>query len=517
MKLNPYPHQEKMITALRVSAAKNDRILLSSPTGSGKSFIFSAITSSAFSRGYRIWVIVPLTVLLEQSSTHFRKWEIPHGLIASGHRESRAFKVHIVSKQTIERRWSQIKNWPDLIIIDECHINYGFQLRLLENIPAGTKIIGMTATPERLDRKGLSDIYQDMVKGAGIKYLIENDYLSNFDYYAPPLQGLDELHKTGTDYKADELEALMQRRAVYGKAIGHYRELANKKKTLCYCRNIKHAEQIAHLFREHGYNFENLDGTMKHKKRREIVSALADGRLDGVTSVNLIAYGFDLPGVENIIMLRPTLSRAMFFQMIGRGLRVSPGKEKCTIFDHVNNSYEHLDLESNKTLIDAMSNFNWNFYGDQKKKKKDKVAHMMKQCTGCWQYFDGVVCPNCGNKRKKMNPKAAKIIDGQLVMITTGLPLKDRPNEERRDIQQRIGDAKSTYNEFLSVGKIDIKPVEDLCKIAKDLDYSVMWVYHQLNELEKTINIPLLSAIRKVKGYKPGWVYFKAKKMRGGG
>jgi superfamily II DNA or RNA helicase len=524
MILESRPYQLEIIDKLREALRTNNRALLSSATGSGKSFIFSHITKSALNRNFSIWVIVPLKVLISQTSDHFRKWDIPHALIAQGHQESRAFNVHIVSKQTIERRWHKIKNWPDLIMIDEAHINYDFQLELIERMPETTKLIGLTATPEREDGRGLSTPYQVWVKGPEPRELVEKGYLCKVRYFSPPLEGIEELHRKGIDVDADELEALFKNRAIYGKVIDQWAEYSKGKPTLAYCRNIKAAEEWAHRFREAGFPFENIDGTMKNSKRKAIIEALTEGKISGITSVNLIAYGFDCPLVESILKLRPTESKALDSQMNGRGLRnyekwlidgkivinpviKPPGsellyKKECVIIhDFVHNLRKHGH---------PLTDYEWNFYGKEKRKKiKDESADKLKLCPICWEYE----C-NCQNKKRVMPDRNIIEINGRLVEHDAPIALKDRPYEERKEYHDKIIAAKNAYLELEKTGKINLAPIKELCEIAESLGRSVMWVYYELNKLEKLVNIPLLKAIEEIKGYKKGWSFFKIKELR---
>ncbi len=518
------PYQEKMINDLREALRKYNRVLLSAATGSGKSFVFSSITSTAFYRNFRVWVIVPLTVLLSQASEHFIKWEIAHALIASGHQESRAFNIHIVSKQTIERRWDKIKNWPDLILIDEAHINYDFQLQLIERMPENTKVIGFTATSEREDGRGLSNIYQVWVKGPEPRELAESGYLCKVRYFSPPLEGIDELHKKGIEVDAGELEALFANRAIYGKVIEQWKEYSLNKPTLAYCRNIKAAEEWAHRFREAGFAFENIDGTMKHSRRKALVAALESGKIVGLTSVNLIAYGFDCPRIEAILKLRPTESKALDSQMNGRGLRIYEkwlidGKIEINPSNIPNNA-ELIYKKENVIIHDFVHNlrkhghpltdYEWNFYGKEKRKKiKDESADKLKLCPICWEYE----C-NCQNKKRVMPDRNIIEINGRLVEHDAPIALKDRPYEERKEYHDKIIAAKNAYLELEKTGKINLAPIKELCEIAESLGRSVMWVYYELNKLEKLVNIPLLKAIEEIKGYKKGWSFFKIKELR---
>ena len=508
------PYQSRIIISLRLSMRENKHVLLCSPTGSGKSFIFSHITNSVAKSGKRIWVIVPMRQLLKQTSEHFLKWKIPHAMIAAGLQESRAFKVHIVSKQTLERRWDKIKNWPDAIIIDECHQNYDFQMELKSQAPEHTHLIGLTATPERLSGEGLSDIYDDIVYGPSILELVSDGYLSPVRYFAPPLEGVEELHRRGTEFDSDELEALFKRRAIYGKVVDHYRQYAHGRPTLVFCRDVRSAEKWAAQFRESGYRFESIDGKMPDKTRHALVDALKDGRIDGLTSCELITTGFDCPRVECVIKLRPTESKALDSQMNGRGMRIWPGKEDLVILDFVNNLERHGH---------PYSDYQWNFYGKEKQRPKGKHADILRLCPKCFLYYSGTTCPNCGDEKETKPRKDLKEVDGRLVEITGPVPLSDRDPEEKREIADRISASINEFREAENLGIIAPGAVGELLKIADDLGYGAMWVYWKLSEkyINKngeevkrlTINSPLLAEIARQKGYKPGWAWMKKKEI----
>lgn len=502
-KIQLRPYQDELIESARKALRGNKSLLISSPTGSGKSVMFSQIVKNIFDKNLRVWVIVPLTELLSQSSNHFYKWDIPHSYISAGRQESRAFKVHIVSKQSLDRRWNKIKNWADVILIDEAHINYDFQFKLKQKAPDGTIIVGFTATPEREDGRGLNDIYDTIVYGPGRQKLVEQGYLSNVDYYRIPLEGLDKLHKIGVDVNASELEALFKRRAIYGNVVEQWKETAYKKPTLAFCRNVAQAERWAQEFRNHGLKFECLEGRMKKGKRKEIIDALTTGKIDGITSVNLIAYGFDCPRVECILKLRPTESKAFNDQMDGRGMRIFSEKKDCKILDFVNNVDKHGH---------PLSPYEWNFFGKEKRKKKDKSADVLKFCENCYRYYEGTIC-DCGHVKKKQKQVGLVEIDGRLVQMKGPIPLKDRPLEEKKEFNDKLAEAKTAYVESLGLEKLDLSAVEEVVKLSESAGYAIMWVYHQLNNLETMVNVSLLHAIRKIKGFKHGWVHFKKREL----
>ena len=519
MPLRPY-QQEQMDGARRVLAT-NRSVLLQAPTGSGKTVQFANITARTTKNGHRTWIIVPRNELLRQSSGHLAKYKVPHGLIAAGTSESRAYKVHIVSKDTLIRRYDKIKNWPDLLIIDEAHLYLDRQIEIASHLPECSKIIGVTATPERLDGRGLSTasggIYDEIVLGPTIAELIEGGYLSDMRYFCPPmLADIKELHRKGTEYNPDELEALLQRRKIYGGAIDHYKEHAHKKPALVFCRSVKAAAETAQRFRDAGYAFEHIEGQMSRKKQASLIDGMRTGQIQGLSSCDLATYGIDIPRLECIIMLRPTLSRTLYFQMIGRGLRPYPGKKHCTILDHVGNFAEHSNGQSG-SLAECF-NIDWQFHGREKRTGGVGVsASTLHLCDVCFLYFEGDTCPNCGGIRKAKKRDDIQEIDGRLVEVKGPIEFKSRPRGEQREIVDRINElimACQLQPDGGGLYKMDESAVSELLMIAESLGHDAMWVYHRVSADMLAINFPLLHAIAKVKGYKPGWAHYQGKELR---
>lgn len=513
MRLRPY--QSDQVNEARRVLTRARSVLLQAPTGSGKTVQFADITARTTANGHRTWIVVPRNELLKQASDHLVNHKVPHGLISAATSESRAYKVHVVSKDTLIRRYDKIKNWPDLLIMDEAHLYLDRQIEIASHLPPETKIIGYTATPERLDGRGLSTasggLYDDIVYGPSIADLIEMDYLSDMRYFCPPgADEIKELHRRGTEYNADELDALLQRRKIYGGAIQHYREHAHNKPALVFCRSVKAAAETAQRFNDAGYRFENIDGKMTYARRKSLIDALRAGQIQGLTSCELIVYGLDIPRVEAIIMLRPTLSRTLFFQMIGRGLRPSPGKPACIILDHVGNLQEHGH---------PLEPYDWQFHGRDKRTGGDGVAaSTLRLCDKCFMYFEGDTCPNCGGIRKKKKRTDIEEIDGRLIEVKGPIDLTKRPIEEQREYEDKINELIERCQlqpDGQGLYKIDESAVSELIMIAEGFGHQPMWVYHRVNANLHTVNIPLLHAIAKVKGYVPGWVWHKKKELTG--
>lgn len=492
------PYQQDIIDQSRVALRDNRSACVQLATGAGKTIIFSAITQSAYIKNRRTWIIVPRNELLTQASKHLKKYNVPHGIINPKSQESRAFLTHIISKDTLIRRYDRIKNWPNIVIDDECHLNYKFQIELKNILPQQTKILGFSATPERLSGEGLSNIYDTLIQGPPIKELVGMGYLSDCRYFCPPIEGLDKIHRKGTEYDEKELHELLEKRKIYGDAIEHYAHYAHNKAALVYCRSVKAAEEMAHRFCAAGYKFENIDGKMGNKKRTMLIDALKDGSIHGLTSCDLITYGLDVPRVECISMLRPTLSRALFMQMIGRGLRPYPGKKDCVILDHCSNLKEH-----GHPFADHL----WQFTGKHKRGKLDGVRiETMRLCPKCFMYYEGSVCTNCGVKREIISTAGLEEIDGRLVEAKKPdiIKLNDRPIDEKNEIMDEIGFLVSDYKTNMDAGAVG-----KLLDIADNLGYSPLWVYYKLSQGQYAVNVSLLHEIARQKNYAPGWVHFK--------
>ncbi len=498
---------------------RNKAICVQSPTGSGKTPLVSAMCGSVLSKKKRAWLIVPRKELLIQASNHFLKWKVAHGIIAPGSNESRAFKIHIVSKDTLIRRYDKIKNWPDLLIFDEAHLYLDRQIEIISHLPEYSKIIGLTATPERLDGRGLSEAYGELIEGPSIPWLTERNFLTDIKYFSPPLDGLNNLPARGIDYDEEELEQLLQRKKIYGELVGHYEKHGKGKAALIFCRSVKSAYQTAERFQDKGFNFHCLEGKMSDKKRKDLIAALTTGTIDGLTNCDICTYGLDIPRVEYGASIRPTRSRALYMQKIGRILRPYENKEtgykkeEALFFDHVNLVLEHQDLNYPGVPLHYVPEITWNFHGNEKRKRKKDDTNIRLCPLIDFMYCDKPSCRGCPHNPDQQIPDQKKpmiVIPIDLEEIKKSIPLKERPIEERREIQDMIGAAVMDWGNNMDPGAIG-----ELMKIQQELGYNILWIYWKLTEDgQHTINYPVLHEIARQKGYKPQWVHFITKKVR---
>ncbi|MEJ2043678.1 MAG: DEAD/DEAH box helicase [Reinekea sp.] len=490
-------------------------ILIQQPTGTGKTRIVAQIVHNAQKKyipgtdqKQSIWFVVPRKELLWQSSQEFLAWGIQHGMITATRKEQPAFQVHICSKDTLLKRIKNklIKNWPSIIIIDEAHLALKQQLTIKAHSPENTIFLGLTATPERLDGMGLNEMWKSIIFGPSLQWFIEGDYLKRPKVYSiPPVAGLENLkfNKSG-DVSAKELTELYFKNSkggmIYGDQIEHYRKYGTGRSFLVFCRSIIDAERISAEFVQSGFRVESIDGKMSDRIRKEKIDKVKTGQLDGLTTVDLVTYGLDVPKISCIIMLRPTDSVALFYQMIGRGLRPDPDFNDCLIFDHVGNCS---DQKHGHPLAPRV----WNFEGiERRKKPKDAIKRVdaVDKCPVCWDLIIDGKCRSCGYEPEKKVP------------ITEPTPLKERPQENRREYEDLFNSCREAFRKDWELhGKINEQAVKNCLEAAEDVKRQPLWVYHYLNSPDMSVNFSLLMMIQKEKGYKHGWAYYKRKELEG--
>lgn len=251
--------------------------------------------------------------------------------------------------------------------------------------------IGLDATPVRLSGEPLSDYYQTMVNGPSIKWLIENNFLSDYKIFAPKVADFTMARTRMGDYVQSDIADIMSDKKILGNAVKEYQRRAMGKRNLVFCVNIEHSKKIRQEFLDAGISAEDVDGTMAKHDRKGVLKRFESGITKVVTSVDLVTAGFDLPAIECVTLERPTKSHALYRQMIGRGLRPFPGKDKLIILDHVNAYVAH-----------GLPDDEYEYSLDGTAKRKGEKEKSVKMCEKCYFVFDSYkrVCPECGHEKE---------------------------------------------------------------------------------------------------------------------
>ena len=403
-------YQEDAVSAVRESfRIGNRRTLLVLPTGGGKTMIFSYIAAGIARNNKRVLIIAHRRELLRQISKALSMFGVKHAIMAGGARGIPTANVVVASVFTLANRLKHFPA-PDLIIGDESHhltpdSTWG---KVVQAFPKA-RVLGVTATPERLDGKGLGLLFDDMVVGPSVAELTEQGFLSPAEVYAPSKPELASVRTRMGDYVKSELEGAMDKPSVTGSAVAHYQKLANGKKAIAFCVSVKHAEDVAQEFRQAGYRAHQIDGGMTVAERDRILKEFEAGRIEVLTSCDLVSEGFDLPAVEVVILLRPTKSLSLYLQQVGRGIRIAPGKSSTIVLDHANNTAVHGFIDEHRE---------WVLTADSARKKSGEVAAIVRTCPACFSMHRPTpVCPKCGHvyeiKARKIEQK-----EGELVQIS---------------------------------------------------------------------------------------------------
>lgn len=418
-----YPDQVAGVAAIRSAYSMGHRsVLFVAPCAFGKTVLFGYIAQNAAKRGKSILIIAHRTELLDQISDTLKLFDIAHGFIAAD-RSRQSHQVMIASIQTLAKRVKYLKFSPDMVIVDEAHhctrLNtFG---KTLAEFP-GAKILGVTATPCRLSGEGLGDVFDTMVLGPDTQHLIDCGRLSPFKLFAPPTVDVSGLHIRAGDFDKAETLALMDKPVITGSAVDHYVKHAAGRPFVAFCAGITHAQNVAAQFRGVGIEAVCIHGLMDATVRRNIVSDFRHGRIMGLCSVDLISEGFDVKNIVCGLMLRPTASRGLHIQQIGRCLRLAEGKTGAIILDHVGNCRRHgLPTDEQR----------WTLEGRVKNPRSKKQEVTLRVCPKCWAANKGgsLVCAECGYLWEVESRQVSEV-DGELVEWITSKPPSPKRIEE---------------------------------------------------------------------------------------
>jgi superfamily II DNA or RNA helicase len=451
------PYQIDLVDKIRAAFFLHRRVLAVAPTGAGKTLIFSYITASTMQRGKRIVIIAHRVEICQQISAALDRQGVRHGRIQTGYTLT-ADAVQVAMVQTLAKRLDRVPE-PDLLVIDEAHHATAGTYKKISDYWKKTRILGVTATPERLDGRGLGASFEEMVIGPTLKSLIDQGFLAKYTYLAPPQQvDLSKIKTRLGDYALDQLAGVMNQKTITGDAVEHYRKYLDGKPAIAFCVNVAHAVDVAKDFSASGYRAASVDGKTDANVRRKLIESLGTGELQVLTSCDIVSEGTDIPNVSGAILLRPTKSLGMYLQQVGRVLRLKPDGRDAVILDHVGNIHAHGAPDAQRE---------WSLDGKIKREKPT-----LRTCDACYQVFD------------KDTPRCETPLDGCLFE-------PEQPSESNSPaakIEHVDGQLEEITNTPVWSGGIDIAkaPFRDVLKTAKTREQ--------------------LTAVARARGYKRGWV-----------
>lgn len=421
--------QAALIPLARVALREILALLVRAPTGWGKTVWAAYLIMKILSGGKRVAMVVHRRDLITQTAVTLRDFNIPFSYIAAGHHYNPYHKCFVASMPTLRNRLGKIK--LDYLFVDEAHLACAKGwVEVIEYYKSqGTRIIGLSATPERLDGRPLGDVFDRMIEGPSVRWLIENGHLSKYRAFAPAGVDLSGIRSRGGDYVTSEIDELMAGRAVLAGAVKNWRRFSAGKRTIAFTPSVKRSEQLAAEFRENGIMAVALDGNTPDEERVRAFNAFADRQIDILVNCELFCAGFDLAAqigrdvtVESVMLYRPTQSLALHLQQVGRALRKK--SEPAVILDMVGN-LARLGLPDDDRT--------WSLDGRAKKSREVEVA----QCPDCFaSHAPAPVCPECGHAYAELKREAAGMgrvldeVEGELEEIDLSAIREQRKQEQ---------------------------------------------------------------------------------------
>lgn len=335
-------HQKQALAALEEMRINHETIaLLYHATGTGKTV---TAVSDAKRVGKRALFLAHTHELVEQAYQTFNAlWsEVSVGKFTDGVKEPNAFVV-CGSIQSVVSHLEMFRETDfGYLIIDEAHHASADTYQKVLSYFKPEFTLGLTATPERADDKNILDIFKNTAHKLDIKTAVEIGELvpvrcirihTNID--------LTKVRFNSVQYNIRDLESKIFVPERNTLIVDTFMEYVSTKRTVIFCASVKHAEQIAEMIRERGVNASAVSGNMKSSERKEYLAKFQKGEIKALCACDLLNEGWDCPETEVLFMARPTMSKVLYTQQLGRGMRLAEGKECLLVFDFVDNASQY--------------------------------------------------------------------------------------------------------------------------------------------------------------------------------
>lgn len=346
MKYPPRQYQTEAFTAAERALRAGQRTLIVAPTGAGKTVIAAHIVERMRARTL---LLAHRKELIEQMSGKLVDFQLDHGIIWQRHPRTNYSKpIQVASIQTYLPRLksARVPRRFDLVIIDEAHHatadTYGQIIEELRATNPGLRVLGLTATPYRSDGTGLGRVFDTLIQASTIGALVRAGFLVRPRMFVGPVpQGLAGARINRGDYQIDDLSEIYDHPRLVGDLIREWRRHAEGALTVAFCVNVQHASHVAQEFNAHQIPAACVEGAMAPEDRARIFRQFEAGKIRVLTNCMIATEGWDCPAARCALLARPTKSRGLWRQMIGRILRPAQGKPDAILLDHAGLYREH--------------------------------------------------------------------------------------------------------------------------------------------------------------------------------
>lgn len=333
------PYQDTAIAAVRESFRAHRCVLLVMPTGTGKTAVFSDIARRVVAKGGKVLVLQNRKELIDQSVAALKS----HGLRVGIERAKETVDnttipdVVVASVQTLrhDRLHSYRPRDFNLIVCDEAHHSTARSYTEILDYFFEVKVLGVTATPDRADGTPLSDVFSHCAYTYEIGRAMADGWLCDASLLDIAVEQLDltKIKTRNGEPNAAELDAEILQDGVLHAIARPMADHIGMRQTICFTPGVQTAVKLADTLRNYGIRATEVDGSMDAKDRAAALADYRAGRVQVICNAMLLTEGYDAPETACIALVRPTTSRSLLVQMIGRGLRIYPSKPDCLIMN----------------------------------------------------------------------------------------------------------------------------------------------------------------------------------------
>lgn len=505
------PYQTEVIERARSAMKVHRRVLLQLPTGGGKTVISGTMMHGCVKAGWRIWFLCHRQELIDQTAKTLRGLGIEFGYVAAGYPKAKREQVLICAVGTVGRRLDDLPA-PDIIFVDEAHHSVAGTWSAIISKFDKARIVGLTATPERLDGRGLGDVFTALVPGPPVRDLMDDGWLADYRAWSHAPPDLSHLKMRGKDYDPEALSATMSNADLIGDVVEHYMEHAAGERGVAFCVDVNHSLRMRDAFRDAGVRCEQLDGSAPKEVRRRVTGEFKRGEVEVLTSVDLFGEGYDLPELAVAILARPSKSLSLILQQCGRTFRpvwadgfdldtrsgrldaIAHSTKPCAkLLDHAGN-LRHPDLGGHGLPDDHRE---WTLEGRKKSSRASGGSYAR-------------ICPKCFGA----SPPRTEVCQygcGHVFVMTP------------RELEEAAGDLKEIEREQARIHTAS-QPVPDnfleavhilMARGGTDPATQAYWILSKRGiAISESDYIAAMKVVAKHRNYKPGWVQYKVRLWR---
>ena len=392
------PRQKLFVERSLAALDTHNNTLGIGPTGCGKSILLSAVSGDIIRKtAAKVCIIAHRDELTEQNRAKFSRVNPAITTsVVDANEKSWDGQATFAMVPTLSRP-ANLDGMPtlDLLVIDEAHHAVADSYRRIIDrtlqLNPSAKVFGVTATPNRGDRQGLRDVFDNVADQIRIAELIASGHLvkpRTFVINVGVQEALKKVRRVASDFDMNAVAEIMDKSPVTDAVISHWKEKAGERQTVVFCSTVEHAQNVAAAFRAHGIKATTVHGEMSDAERKATLGAYAKGRIQVITNVAVLTEGWDHPPTSCVVLLRPSSYKSTMIQMVGRGLRTvnpeeHPGvvKTDCIILDFGTSSLIHGSLEQDVNL-----------------KGYDSTEDSTQSCHNCSAVIplSCIECPICG-------------------------------------------------------------------------------------------------------------------------